>query len=573
MHFLREALIFLAATVITVPFFAASAGIGARISTAGVVIGPYCLKAVAEVEACSSFRARRGAAAVPHRARARAARLWKLRRSVFGLGSAQVLGTARAARRRRRCVLGLPLARRAGRRLGPVAVVDRDRAAAARRGAARPREHGQAVVRHPAVPGHRGDPDARAAAAARRADARRPRAGRWLIGAARSSACIAGVVLGGPLRWCGRVFRWSPRTHSQEMFTAAALLVVLGTAALMRRSACRWRSARSSPACCSPTREYRHELEADIEPFKGLLLGLFFIAVGMSVDFGCSLARPLLVAGLVLGLVAAQGRWCSSRSAAGRFDERRAGAEPGHLSPGRRVRLRAVRRSPSGCHVMDRGDWRICWCVVVALSMAHDAAAARCVRALVRPRLDAAARSREFDVSPERGRAGDHRRLRPRRPDRRPRCCAPSGIPFTALDVDAEHIDFVRRFGNKVFYGDASRLDLLRAARADKAQRVRARHRRRRGLAATARDGAEAFSAADDRRARAQPQHAYQLLELGVTHLFRETFESSLRADGRRARGAGLHTHDIPGWMIQRFREYDNQLLLDSYSTPATKRS
>ena len=89
------------------------------------------------------------------------------------------------------------------------------------------------------------------------------------------------------------LFRLLAATGAREVMTAAALLLVLGTALLMQLPACRWRSAPSLPACCSPNSNFRHELEADIEPFRGILLGLFFMGVGMSIDAASGGGEPV----------------------------------------------------------------------------------------------------------------------------------------------------------------------------------------------------------------------------------------------------------------------------------------
>ena len=104
---------------------------------------------------------------------------------------------------------------------------------------------------------------------------------------------------GGDRRWrplpaCGPLFRAIARTRLREIFTAAALLLVIGIALLMTRSACRPALGTFLAGVVLANSEYRHELESDIEPFKGLLLGLFFIAVGASIDFALIVARPLL---------------------------------------------------------------------------------------------------------------------------------------------------------------------------------------------------------------------------------------------------------------------------------------
>ncbi|HUP93141.1 MAG TPA: cation:proton antiporter, partial [Solimonas sp.] len=209
--------------------------------------------------------------------------------------------------------------------------------------------------------------------------------------------------------------------------------------------------------------EYRHELQADIEPFKGLLLGLFFMAVGMSADLGLLLHRPLAVLGLVVGLLAvkalvlyAVGR--ATRLAAGDSRALAAalaqGGEFAFVLFGLAVAAGVMPAELSALLV-----------VVVTLSMV-----ATPLLYALQARWGAAPPARPYDAMddvPENpviiagfGPFGQiiGRILRVKH------------VPFTVLDKDSEQVDFVRRFGSQIFYGDAGRLDLLRAAHADKAR-------------------------------------------------------------------------------------------------------
>ena len=103
------------------------------------------------------------------------------------------------------------------------------------------------------------------------------------------------------------VFRHIARTRLREIFTAFALLLVLGFALLFEKAGLSMALGAFLAGVLLAESEYRHEIEAAIEPFKGLLLGLFFISVGMSVDFAVLLARPWVVVGLIGGLFALKG--------------------------------------------------------------------------------------------------------------------------------------------------------------------------------------------------------------------------------------------------------------------------
>jgi Kef-type K+ transport system membrane component KefB len=127
--------------------------------------------------------------------------------------------------------------------------------------------------------------------------------GPFWISALKTLAVVAALVVAG--RYLLRpLFRWVAETHSQEVFTATALGIVVGTALLVSAVGLSMALGAFLAGVLLADSDYRHELEADIEPFKGLLLGLFFVAVGMSVHLRLIIERPGLVMGLVLGLVA-----------------------------------------------------------------------------------------------------------------------------------------------------------------------------------------------------------------------------------------------------------------------------
>ena len=214
--------------------------------------------------------------------------------------------------------------------------------------------------------------------------------------------------------------------------------------------------------------EYRRELETDIEPFKGLLLGLFFIAVGMSIDFAVVLAQPLLIAGVVVGFLLIKAARALGDGAAMPMPAARAAGLHHPARAGRRVRLRRVpAAAQAGVITAPVSSLLI---AAVALSMLLTplllvAADRWWIPLLRRPQ----ARDDRRDQASRR-RAGHHRRLRPLRADRRPPALSPTASRPTVLDHDAEQIEALRSFGWRVFYGDATRLDLLRTAGAASAR-------------------------------------------------------------------------------------------------------
>lgn len=370
---------------------------------------------------------------------------------------------------------------------------------------------------------------------------------------------LIGVVVAG--RFVVRpLFRLVASTHSQELFTATALFIVLGTAAAVSKVGLSMALGAFLAGVLLADSEYRHELEADIEPFKGLLLGLFFIAIGMSVNLGLVVTYPLVVIGLVLGLVLLKalvlfgiGRWSlkSTHQALGMAIVISQGGEFAFV----------LFRLASDFKMMERGvaDLLV---VAVTLSMATTPLLFVLYERFLRPRFTRSV-GRDFDVAPLEdtpviiagfGRVGQvvARVLHAKR------------IPFTALDASPDHIDFVKRFGNKVFYGDASRLDLLRAARADKAKVFVLAIDQIDASLQTAEMVLQHFPQLTIFARARNRQHAYRLLSLGITRIFRETFASSLEMTSGVLQDLGLTFSEAMATM-DRFREHDEQLLLKTH--------
>ena len=366
---------------------------------------------------------------------------------------------------------------------------------------------------------------------------------------------IAAVVVGG--RFLLRpVLRFAASTDSQEIFTAAALLIVIGTALLMQQVGLSMALGAFLAGVLLAESEYRHELNADIEPFKGLLLGLFFIGVGMSLDLGLVASQPLAIAGLTLGLMAIKmlALWTIGRLAG--HDNATAVNMALVISQGGEFAF-VLFGVAAGAGVMTPAlaDLLI---VVVSLSLAATPLLISLNNRLFRIGQHAAA-PRAFDRIEERdnrviiagfGRFGQMvaRTLRLRK------------IPFTALDVSFDQVDFVRRFGNKIYYGDASRLDLLRAANADKAE-----------VFVLAIDDVVASVATAEMvkknfphlkiyaRARNRP-HVYKLMDIGVHRIVRETFAASLEMARDVLLDLGLPPRQVKD-TLTKFREHDEELI------------
>ena len=376
---------------------------------------------------------------------------------------------------------------------------------------------------------------------------------------ARTVGVIVAVIVGGRLL-LRPLFRAVAATRVAEVFTATALLVVIGTAWLMELAGISMALGAFLAGVLLADSEYRHELEAQIEPFKGLLLGLFFISVGMSANLGLLLREPLIVAGLVLLLLAVKGAllWPLARLA-GRIDAIAALRLTALLAGGGEFAF-VVFKIAGDRHLLERAQQSLL-VLVITLSMALTPLLVAAAGWLARRLHQAPARP--FDIietdAPRViiagfGRVGQivARVLRAHR------------IPFVALEHSIEQVETSRRFGTQIFFGDPSRPELLRAAQADRAEIF---------VLATDDPETNIRTARIVRRlfphlrivARARNrQHAFRLMDLNVPSVVRETFHSSLEMtrDVLRALGLDAATADAH---IARFREHDEAMLRAQY--------
>ena len=346
----------------------------------------------------------------------------------------------------------------------------------------------------------------------------------WMRLAVAAAAVLGVIVIG---RYLTRpVLRLIAKIDVRELFTAFALLLVIGIAELMSLAGLSMGLGAFLAGVLLAGSEFRHALESDIEPFKGLLLGLFFISVGMTIDFGLLATQPGTVAALLAGFLVL--KIASLWFVAGRISIcRERWLFAFLLSQGGEFAF-VVFGAARAARLFDAAQEALLT-ITVALSMAttpllllaYDRATARRARA-----------SRPSDaVSPEGpviiagfGRFGQIVG----------RLLLATGVRAVVLDHDADQVDSLRKFGYRVFYGDATRLDLLEAAGAREAR-----------LLVNAIDDVDASLALVDRvranfpgleivsRAR-NVSHYFELRLRGVTVAERETFESALRA-GRAA--------------------------------------
>jgi monovalent cation:proton antiporter-2 (CPA2) family protein len=356
---------------------------------------------------------------------------------------------------------------------------------------------------------------------------------------------VLGIVLAG--RFIVRpFFRIIATTHLQELFTAAALLIVIGIVLLMDKVGLDPALGAFLGGVVLADSEFRHQIEADIGPFKGLLLGIFFVAVGASINFTYFISQPVLVAGIVLGLIVIKFfvLWVLAQIFG--FDRSSSFLFSFALAQGDEFAFVLL---PSSVTL---GVLSIAWSnifvLAVAISMALTPFLLTIDQKLVQPRFVQPKAKREADVISETtdvlligfGRFGNIVG----------RFLKANGIPTTLLDFDAEQIDILRQLGLKSYYGDGTRLEILRTAGADRAK-----------LILIMIDSEEASLRIVDLAQKHFPQakilarardrsHAYRLVKKGISHIYHEVEGSALQLS--------IGTLEELGYTAERAREIAN---------------
>jgi glutathione-regulated potassium-efflux system ancillary protein KefC/glutathione-regulated potassium-efflux system protein KefB len=369
-------------------------------------------------------------------------------------------------------------------------------------------------------------------------------------------AAIASVVVLG--RFIVQpAFRFIAQARLREIFTAAALLIVVGVAALMQ-------AVGMSPALGAflagvvlAESEFRRELESDIEPFRGLLLGLFFITVGAGLDLGLVAADPIGLIGLVIGFMAVKFAVIALLMRIAHASWRTTAAVATALAQGGEFAF-VLLSFTVGAGVLG-ADLAATLTAAIALSMAltppmmsvfERIADKVASRKPARPLPD----STPFESEPEVIIAGYGRfgqvvgRL-----------LAGSGYRATILESDVDQIEVLRRFSRPVHYGDATRLDLLRAAGAERARMLIV------GI-----DDKDKATELVERARKAFPNltivaraydrlHAYELLRAGADEVERETFEGALSLGAASLRRLGLRGRQAHR-AVASFRGHDRRM-------------
>ena len=559
MSLLAESLIYLLAAVVSVPL-SRRLGFGSVLGylAAGIVIGPFGLSFVSDVEHILHF-AELGVVFLLFVVglELKPSRLWVMRHMVFGLGALQVLLSAIAIAgvawlfgfaTHAAVVLGLILA------LSSTAFVLQMLAERKQLGTV----HGRAAFSIllfqdiAAIPLIAVMPMLGAGKATA--------AGLDAAGILLMLGTVVGLILGGRLL-LRPVLRIAARSEIPEIFTATALLVVIGSALLVQAAGMSMVLGAFLAGILLADSEYRHQLEADIAPFKGLLLGLFFIAVGMAIDTSLLLSMPgriliivvllMLTKALILFPLGRRFGMCNRPAALKLAAVLSQGGEFAFV-------LFAIARSEGTLPGALIDEMTLAVAVSMALTPLVYWLAER------GPADADIAEQRDFDVPDE----SDHDVIiagNGRVGQIVARVLAASGRPFTALELDTRQVDLLRSYGATVYYGDASRLDLLRAAGADKAKifvlaiadletsvhvaEVVSKHFPHLTIVARARNR----------------RHAHVLMDIGVRYIVRETLHSSLAMSEQVLTELGA-SPDSASQIVKQFLDYDNKLLLEQHA-------
>ena len=560
--FLADALVFLIAAVIAVPLFR-RLGLGAVLGylAAGVVIGPHVLGFISDPESvltASEFGVVMllfiiGLELSP-------ARLWVMRRQVFGIGSLQVgvsaalIGGAIALWGlgwKASLVVGMGLAL-SSTAVGLQLLAERKALTA---------DYGRiafAVLLFQdaiAIPLLALIPLLGEAEAAEQAAP-------GLDAVLKAVGVILAIVIGG--RYLLRpLFRIVARAQAVEVFTASALMVVAGSAFLVQQAGLSMALGAFLAGVLLAESEFRHELESHIEPFKGLLLGLFFMAVGMSIDLGVIVAEPgqVVIGTLALLAIKFVVLWGVGRQAA----KLKAGAPlqlAAVLSMGGEFAFvvfseagRAGLLAPAESSLL---------VVIVGMSMAATPLLLMAVDRHCRRLEKAKAAAPAFDTIDDEhepkviiagfGRMGQMigRMLRAQH------------IPFTALENSPQQVELSRRFGATLYFGDPSRAELLRAARADRAEILVLTTDDPEANIRTARmikrlyPHLKVFARARNR------QHAFRLMDLNIEGITRETFPAALEMTRSVLLALGQDAAVVES-RLRTFREHDETLLREQH--------
>ena len=375
-------------------------------------------------------------------------------------------------------------------------------------------------------------------------------------------AVVAGIIIAG--RFLTRpIFRWIAETRSHELFIATALTLIVGITLAMEAVGLSPALGTFVAGVVLAESEYRHELESNIEPFKGLLLGLFFMAVGASIDFNIIAAQPQLIFGLVTLLIVLKFIIL--------------------LFLGRIFRLNLADNLMFAFLLAQGGEFSFLLfsfatqnqvisselanllILVVVLSMMVTPLIIIAYDRLIRPRFTGCVSTddvgeADMDMEPQPVIVAGYGRFG----QIVSRMLTADGIKTTLLDHDAGQIELTGRFGFKVFYGDASRVELLGAAGAEQARLLVIAIDDREKAVHMVRSAKQFFPKLKTLARAYDRPHAYELMEAGADVVTRETFGSALIMGEAALRLLGYE--NAQAYRVMRtFKRHDEQGLQKLY--------
>ncbi|EPL7050907.1 glutathione-regulated potassium-efflux system protein KefC [Enterobacter hormaechei] len=365
------------------------------------------------------------------------------------------------------------------------------------------------------------------------------------------------------------LLRFVARSGLREVFSAVALFLVFGFGLLLEEAGLSMAMGAFLAGVLLASSEYRHALESDIEPFKGLLLGLFFIGVGMSIDFGTLVTHPLRIIILLVGFLVIKMAmlWLIARPLNVPKPQRRWFAVL--LGQGSEFAF-VVFGAAQMANVLDP-EWAKALTLAVALSMAATPILLVLLTRLEKTGSEQEREADEIDEEQPRviitgfGRFGQITG----------RLLLSSGVKMVILDHDPDHVDTLRKFDMKVFYGDATRVDLLESAGAAKAE-----------VLINAIDDPETSMQMVElvkehfphltiiSRAR-DVDHYIQLRQAGVAAPERETFEGALKSGRMALESLGLGAYEARE-RADLFRRFNHEMVEEMVamaSSTATERA
>lgn len=559
-----EITIFLAAAVVAVPLFRLL-GLGAVLGylAAGVLIGPSALGLITDVDSILQL-SKIGVVLLLFLVGLELAprRLWVMRRSIFGLGLFGVTACALPFALLAWGVFGLSW--QAALIVGP-GLAFSSTAFAMQALAERnelPTAHGRGafamllfkylallplLAAIPLLAG--GEPGLRPAG--------------LVLAALQTAGVLVVTVVGGHFL-LRPVFRTVARIGERETFTATALLVVLGVSLLVEWAGLPMALGAFLAGVLLADSEYRHEIHVSIEPFKGLLLGLFFIAVGMSADLGLLAETPGLVLGLSTAVLLAKLLVIYAVARATGMADHSARALAAVMPQG--GELAFVLFSTAAVYGVLAAPTADVLVAVVTLTMAATPLTILGNRLLLDRWLEAAPpEARPYD------RVDDAEAPRVlicgfgRFGQTVGRILHSAHIPFTALDANPVQVDFIRRYGHRIYYGDPARVELLRAAGAEHAEAI-----------VIALDDVEASMRTAEHIRRHFPQvpvyaralnrqHVWRLMDLECQVIARETLAGSLDMGESLLQRFGWATGEAAEAMAH-FRRHDEEELHKHYA-------